>query len=278
MKNLLNDKGESFAKVLDYDGYYFPNFLSAKRDVDVSKFLAGLNELTFKDEEMCIVSYPKSGTHWAYEICNMLKNGNSEFMNSMLPIFENSPMTDIEAAQKKNGVHSSHMYPRHLPRDLVKKRCKIIQVYRNPKDVAVSYFNFSKKLIFYNTADMSFPEFLRHFVSGEVPCGGWVKWLQEWKTFQKENPDYPLLEISYEEMKRNLKEAVKRMSDFLNLNSSPKLIEEIARKCDFDIMSTYKNSTIPKEMSEITEKKNSNSHIFLQKRWCWRLEKLLYRG
>ncbi|XP_062577422.1 sulfotransferase 1E1-like isoform X2 [Saccostrea cucullata] len=263
MTNLLNDKGESFAKVLDYEGYYFPNHLGAQPDVDVTEYLSGLNELTFEDGEICIVSYLKSGTHWMYEICNMLKNGNSEYMDRLVPIFDYTPRKDLEAARKMNGVHTSHMYPRHLPKHFLEKRCKIIHIYRNPKDVAVSYFNFSKKVKFYNTEDMCFPEFLRHFVSGEVPCSGWVNWIKEWKTFQKENPDYPFFEISYEDMKRNLKKAVQEISDFLDLGSSPELIEEIARKCDFDNMSTHKNSNIPKSMPNITRKENS--HIFYRK-------------
>ncbi|XP_062577423.1 amine sulfotransferase-like [Saccostrea cucullata] len=263
MKHLLNDKGKSFADVLDYDGYYFPNYLGAQLDVDVSKYLAGLNELTFEDGEMCIVSYPKSGTRWTYEICYMLKNGNSEYMDRLVPCFDFNPREEIDIAQRTNGVHTSHMYPRHLPKHLLERRCKIIHVFRNPKDVAVSYFNFTKKLRYYNTVDMSFSDFLRHFISGEVPCGGWIDWIKEWRTFQKENPDYPLLEISYEDMKRNLEQTVQAISDFLHLDSSPELIEEIARKCDFDIMSTHKHSTIPKGISRITMKENL--HIFYRK-------------
>jgi hypothetical protein len=33
-------------------------------------------------------------------------------------------------------------------------------------------------------------------------CGAWVKWIEEWTTFKKENPEYPILEIAYEDMKK----------------------------------------------------------------------------
>lgn len=48
----------------------------------------------------------------------------------------------------------------------MEKRYKIILVYRNPKDVAVSYFNFSKKLRTFDIEDMDFSEYLRHYISG----------------------------------------------------------------------------------------------------------------
>jgi hypothetical protein len=32
-------------------------------------------------------------------------------------------------------------------------------------------------------------------------CGSWAKWIEEWKTFKKENPECPMLEIAYEDMK-----------------------------------------------------------------------------
>jgi hypothetical protein len=35
-----------------------------------------------------------------------------------------------------------------------------------------------------------------------VLCGSWAKWIEEWHTFKKDNPDYPLFEMSYEDMKK----------------------------------------------------------------------------
>ncbi|XP_061179803.1 sulfotransferase 1E1-like [Saccostrea echinata] len=263
MKALLNEKGKPYVEVLEHDGYYFPDQLGAQKNVNVPEFLAGLNELNFRDDEICVVSYPKSGTHWTFEICNMLKSGRSEFIDTLIPIFDYSPKEVLKFVQSKIGVYTSHFYPRHMPKQLMKTRCKIIHVYRNPKDVAVSYFNFIKKLNNIDIQDMSFSEFLRHFVSGNVPCGSLVKWIEEWTTFKKENPNYPLLEISYEEMKNNLKESVERISNFLGLDSSPELIEDIARKCDFDVMSAHKNSHVPERMKTISSLENT--HIFYRK-------------
>lgn len=58
MKSLLNEKGEPFISVVEYDGYLFPNLLAK---VDVPKYLAARNELGFDGDEICIATYPKTG-------------------------------------------------------------------------------------------------------------------------------------------------------------------------------------------------------------------------
>ena len=61
-------------------------------------------------------------------------------------------------------VFNSHIGYRHLPRDLVDIRCKIIFVQRNPKYVAVSFYNHTKKLdpLFF---DGSWDNYLKLFLN-----------------------------------------------------------------------------------------------------------------
>lgn len=69
---------------------------------------------------------------------------------------------------RNSGLRVSHLLPRHMPRDSIERRCKIIHICRNPKDVAVSYFNFLKKtkegeLI----KDMEFDVFFQMFITDQ---------------------------------------------------------------------------------------------------------------
>ena len=53
------------------------------------------------------------------------------------------------------------------------------------------------------------------------------------------------------------------IADFLDLNSSEELIEEIAKKCDFQTMSKFKNSNVPASMRMVTDV--TDKHIMYRK-------------
>lgn len=61
----------------------------------------------------------------------------------MPPLIDMLPPEQIK--QVPDGVFVAHLLPRHIPKDAFEKRCKIVSIYRNPKDVVVSFFNFLKK-------------------------------------------------------------------------------------------------------------------------------------
>jgi hypothetical protein len=97
----------------------------------------------------------------------MLRNGKSQFIDTLMPIFDYIPWEHLESTQATSRLYCSHLYPRHMPKTFMEKRSKIVLVYRNPKDVAVSLFNVSKKVTTkFNTGEMGFSEYLRHYNSG----------------------------------------------------------------------------------------------------------------
>lgn len=86
---------------------------------------------------------PTTGTHWCYESVAMLRNNSPELTKQSLPVIDRLPVEKLR--QVSDGLRVSHLLPRYMPRDSIERRCKIIHIYRNPKDVAVSYFNLLKK-------------------------------------------------------------------------------------------------------------------------------------
>lgn len=96
----------------------------------------------------------------------MLRNNSSELTKQSPPLIDRLPVEKLR--QVSDGVRVSHLLPRHMPTDSIERRCKIIHIYRNPKDVAVSYFNFLKKtkegeLI----KDMEFDVFFQMFITDQ---------------------------------------------------------------------------------------------------------------
>ena len=55
----------------------------------------------------------------------------------MLPLIEMLPPEQIE--QVPDGVFVAHLLPRHIPKNVFEKRCKIVNIYRNPKAVVVPF-------------------------------------------------------------------------------------------------------------------------------------------
>jgi len=62
-------------------------------------------------------------------------------------------------------IINTHVHYEHLPIDFRKKQCKIIYVMRNPKDLAVSYYNHHKGLVDYGY-NAEWKDYLPRFING----------------------------------------------------------------------------------------------------------------
>ncbi|WAR01106.1 ST1A2-like protein [Mya arenaria] len=85
-------------------------------------------------------------------------------------------------------------------KDAKRKRLKCIFVVRNPKDVAVSFYNHTVNLCMYDYKG-KFENYLQMFMRGETDYGSYPQYLLEWQQFITENPDWPIHIMYYENMK-----------------------------------------------------------------------------
>ncbi|XP_046574264.1 sulfotransferase 1 family member D1-like [Haliotis rubra] len=126
-----------------------------------------------RDDDIFLCSYPKSGTHWTWEILNMIVAGKAEYTKHWI----NSAALEHRTGEGMEELASpriiqTHLLPGHMPELLWERRCKVVYVQRNPKDCAVSYFcqlsqqvredNPSRQVTFTGSWD----EFLRFFIDG----------------------------------------------------------------------------------------------------------------
>ncbi|XP_055857159.1 estrogen sulfotransferase-like isoform X2 [Episyrphus balteatus] len=108
-----------------------------------------------REDDIWVVTYPKCGTTWTQEMTWMIVNdmdfnkSNSKDITERIIFFELNGMVELESwdafkaleEQKSPRVIKTHLPISLLPRDIWKKKCKIIYVTRDPKDVVVSFFH-----------------------------------------------------------------------------------------------------------------------------------------
>ncbi|ELK25487.1 Sulfotransferase family cytosolic 2B member 1, partial [Myotis davidii] len=130
-----------------------------------------------QDDDIFIVTYPKSGTNWMIEILSLIvKDGDPSWIRSV-PIWKRAPWCEtIMGAFSLSDQSSPRLMSSHLPIQLFTKaffnsKAKVIYMGRNPRDVAVSLYHYSK--IAGQLKDPGTPDqFLQNFLKGEGEDGG----------------------------------------------------------------------------------------------------------
>ncbi|WAR01373.1 ST1B1-like protein [Mya arenaria] len=176
---------------------------------DVDKHLENVKNIDVRDDDVYLATYPKSGTHWVWEIIQMLRKGKAEYEKDVKEAaFLDFRATDHLEELQSPRVLNCHYPVKHTPRQVFEKGTKIIHVQRNPKDVAVSYFHHVIKMAKLkgkeDTVPQSFSEFLQLFTG----------------TYFLSMDKDPVREI-------------KKIDQFLGTKCEENLIKDIADACDF---------------------------------------------
>ncbi|KAL3842282.1 hypothetical protein ACJMK2_020313 [Sinanodonta woodiana] len=197
-----------------------------------------IRNIIARDDDVLICTYRKSGTHWIWEIVSMLRKGKAEYDTKVkeTAMLEFISKDQIEALESPRNLNT-HFPLRMLPKDLLDKKRKIIHVMRNPKDVAVSMYHHFKSMragvgtVYSGT----FSEFLALFFSLELGAkGGWNKYVRDFETFAKDNLDYPILNLYFEDIKQDPKREITKVAKFLDVPYTEELITAVAERCEFE--------------------------------------------
>ena len=111
----------------------------------------------------------------------------------------------------------THLMPKFFGESLQNSSARFIVVMRNPKDVAVSYFNFYRASGILGKFSGTFDDFFSLFIKGDVVYGDFFEHVVAWWKYKD---DTRFLFLFYEDMKKDLYKASKDISDFLNLDLS----------------------------------------------------------
>ncbi|XP_078313949.1 sulfotransferase 1B1-like isoform X1 [Crassostrea virginica] len=234
--NLRSDKrdDESHLRVLKVDGYYLPPFVKEEHFRSMKTWKA-------RNDDVIISAYPKAGTHWLWEVVSMLIQKKAE----RIPEIKETAMIEGLTEEKFHSlatprVINTHVYFQHLPKDLFAKRCKIVYILRNPKDIAVSYYNHHKKLLMYEF-DGPWDNYFQRFMQGNVDYGSWFDYTLEMERFIEKNPDYPIHVMYYEDLKENGTKEITKLAAFLEIDVGDDFVRSVNSLCQFDKMQQEKN-------------------------------------
>ncbi|NWI20550.1 ST3A1 sulfotransferase, partial [Crypturellus soui] len=244
--------------IFNHKGFYFGTKLTTAEHID------SLETFEIRNSDVFIVTFPKSGTVWTQNILSLImheghRNGTENIQNmDRIPWLEYNVKNMDYSALPSPRVFATHLPYYLTPRDLRNKRARVIYVARNPKDVLVSYFHYSKIMTTIEQVP-DFNLFMERFLAGKVLGSSWLDHVTGWYSHAQ---DFNILFLTYEEMKKDLQSAVLKICNFLGRKLSEKEVESVVRQATFENMKKDPRANYEKLPGYIKEDKQSH---FLRK-------------
>lgn len=232
----LPDQGGSGLLVRSYgnEGLYGPE--EVPEDV-----LEGVHKVAMRDDDVILLSYPKAGCHWLWEMSRMLRAGTSKVNNVEKEKYMMEYTARDEIAKLPSPrTFNTHFLFRQLPPAVQQGKCKLIFIYRNPKDVAVSFYNHHCKFPEYDYKGKWSDYLTGLFLPGQVDFCGFFTYMKDWEKVIDTHPDLPVLMLSYEELQADTFRKAKEVAEFLGSTADDDTIQDIIATCSFDNMKERK--------------------------------------
>jgi len=215
------------------------------------------NDFAFRDDDVVIATYAKSGTTWTQQIVGQLLFGGAEG----IPVAEISPWLDLRVPPKeiKLPMVEAQTHRRfiktHLPVDALvfSPKAKYLYVARDGRDVLWSVYNHH---ITANDAWYSALNDTPGLVGEKMPrpdldvVAYFRRWLERdgypfwpyWENVRSwwQIRDLPnVMLLHFEELKRDLPGSIRRIAAFLDIPIDERRWDDIVRHCTFDYMKSH---------------------------------------
>ena len=193
--------------------------------------IAGRNFAVYPDDTL-LVSYPRSGNTWTrFLIANLLH-----------PAVD-VDFTNIERLVPDTTTQSSRAL-KHVPRPRVIKSHeyfdhryqRTIYVVRDPRDVALSYYDYNRRNQFIDDS-VGVDEFVTRFVAGKLNFRGWGTWAENvasWVYTRGGDPTFLL--VDYGDMQSSPEATLQRVAKFLNVAADPSLLRQAVERSSAERM------------------------------------------
>ncbi|XP_076451790.1 sulfotransferase 6B1-like isoform X2 [Babylonia areolata] len=200
-----------------------------------------IHNVPIRDDDVILCSYPKTGCHWLWEMARLLRAGtaDAELVEKEKYMMEFTHQDDLLKLPPKR-IFNTHVFFHQLPQKVQDGKVKMIFIYRNPKDVAVSFYNHHRKFYEYEYQG-EFSDYLTGlYLKGETDFGSFFTYTRDWERMMDSRPDLPIFVLSYEELQANTFNKAKELAKFLGSSADDDIIRDIVDKCSFGSMQERK--------------------------------------
>lgn len=187
--------------------------------------------LTVYPDDTFLVSYPRSGNTWTRFLVSNLINPDDPVtfstLESRIPEIYDVPDRVLRRLPRPRIIKSHESFdPRYR---------KIIYIVRDPRDVAVSYYEFQLKRRVISD-DCGIAEFVPRFMDSEFEptTGSWGDHVLSWLATREGRPNFLLLR--YEDMQQHTVEQASRIAEFLGIDSTPSRVARAVELSSADRM------------------------------------------
>ncbi|MET0286208.1 MAG: sulfotransferase domain-containing protein [Polyangiales bacterium] len=223
------------------------------------------NDFRYRDDDIVIATYAKSGTTWMQQIVSQLLFNGAEGLEvaRMSPCLElRVPPPEVKLRHVEAQTHRRFLKT-HLPVDglVFVPKAKYIHVARDGRDVVWSMHNHhaNANALWYETMNDT-PGRVGHAL--EKPTASvreyFIEWLERdgypfwpfwaharswWSARQLPN----VLMLHYEELKRDLSGQIRKVARFLDVPVDQQRWQEIVHHCSFEYMKANATKSLPME-------------------------------
>ena len=239
-------------------------YLNKKREIHTNHFNSTIwNDFKFRDDDIIISTYAKSGTTWMQQIISQLNfNGRTD-----LPVAEMSPWMDLRVPpvpvklQMVEAQEHRRFLKTHLPVDALvfSPKAKYIYIARDGRDVVWSLYNHHKTANekWYDALNnspglvgppMPKPEGdVKEYYHNWLTKDGFPFWSQ-WENVKSwwEVRDLPNVHfVHFANLKKDMPSEIRKIAAFLDIPLDESKWDEILEHCSFAYMKKNASASVP---------------------------------
>ena len=189
------------------------------------------------EDDVYIVSYPKSGNTWVRFLVGNYITGNKlnfENYNYVIPDIHYNP-NQCKNIERPRFIKSHFSYKKKYP--------KVVYIVRDGRDVAVSYYNYLIKMGNIGRGT-TFTRFMDDFNSGSVgQYGVWSEHVESWIEKNRNN----ILAVRYEDLLADASTQLRRILSFADIEVRKSDLQKAVEASKFENMKKMEEEQNQKE-------------------------------